>query len=314
MGSPSSRIGLPFCFRIDRILYSLLDLRECLFEICEKVIDVFDTYGDADGTRGDAGCLLGFRGKLLVGCGSRVNDKRLGVTDISQVREDLKIVDEFSCCIKAILEFDGEDGACALWQVFQLQLVVRGRFEARIVDFSNLRVLFEEFCDSGGIVDVAFYAERQGFEALNEEPGGDRGNASPGITENLRTDTGHEACARYVSCKVDAVIGCIRRSEVRVSFRLVPVELAIFYDRAAQGRTVATDEFRGGVNHDIQTMFQWTEEIRRREGIINDDRQAVGVSNVADGIEIRDIDGRIPQRFDIDCLVFSVIAASISSG
>ena len=67
MGSPSSRIGLPFCFGIDRILYSLLDLRECLFEICEEVIDVFDTYGDADSARGDAGCLLGFRGKLLVG-------------------------------------------------------------------------------------------------------------------------------------------------------------------------------------------------------------------------------------------------------
>ena len=82
-------VGIPlishrssFCFRTYRILYSLLDLRECLFEICEKVIDVFDTYGDADGARGDAGCLLGFRGKLLVGRGSRVNDKRLGVTDI----------------------------------------------------------------------------------------------------------------------------------------------------------------------------------------------------------------------------------------
>ena len=249
-----------------------------------------------------------------MGRGSRVNDKRLGVTDIGQVREDLKIVDEFSCCIKAILEFDGEDGACALWQVFQLQLVVRGRFEARIVDFSDLRVLFEEFCDSGGIVDVAFYAERQGFKALNEEPRGDRGNASAGITENLRTDMGHEACARYVSCKVDAVIRSIRRSEVRVSFRLVPVELAIFYDRAAQGRTVAADEFRGGMNHDIQTMFQWTEEIRRRKGIINDDRQTVGVSNVADGIEVRDIDGRIPQRFDINGLCLCVIAASISSG
>ncbi len=87
----------------------------------------------------------------------------------------------------------------------------------------------------------------------------------------------------------------IRRSEVRVSFRLVPVELAIFYDRAAQGRTVTADKFRGGMNHDIQTMFQWAEEIRRREGIINDDRQAVGVSNVADGIEVRDIDGPIPS-------------------
>ena len=44
-----------FCFGINRILYSLLDLRECLFEICEEVIDVFDTYGDADSARGDAG-------------------------------------------------------------------------------------------------------------------------------------------------------------------------------------------------------------------------------------------------------------------
>ena len=89
---------------------------------------------------------------------------------------------------KSIFEFDGEDGACALRQVFQLQLVVRRRCKARIVDFGDLRVLFEEFSDLGGIVDVAFYAERQGFEALDEEPGGNRGNACAGIAENLRTD------------------------------------------------------------------------------------------------------------------------------
>ena len=89
-----------------------------------------------------------------MGRGSRVHDKRLGVTDISQVREDLKIIDEFSRCIKAILEFDGEDGACALWQVFQLQLVVRGRCKARIVDFSDLRVLFKKFCDSSALVKM----------------------------------------------------------------------------------------------------------------------------------------------------------------
>lgn len=65
---------------------------------------------------------------------------------------------------------------------------------------------------------------------------------------------------------------------------------------------MSADEFRGRVNHDIQTMFQWTEEVWGREGIIDDDRQSMSMSNVTDGIEVRDIDGRIAECFDIDCL------------
>ena len=228
-----------------------------------------------------------------------MNHQRLGVAYVCQVGEDFQVVNELSSCIEAIFQLDGENGAGALRQIFQLQRMVRGGFQARIVDLCHLRMFFQEFCHLLCIVDMAFYAEGQGFEALDEEPGSDRRNRSAGVAEHLRTDAGYKAGARDISGKVDAMIGSIRRSEVRISFRLIPVELAIFNDGAAQCGAVAADEFGGGVYDYIQAMFQWTEEIWSSEGVIDDHRQAMSVSNVADGIEVRDIDGRISQSFDV---------------
>lgn len=101
---------------------------------------------------------------------------------------------------------------------------------------------------------------------------------------------------------------------MRISFRLVPVELAVFNDGAAKGCTVAADEFGGGVDDYIQAVFQRTEEVRGGKGIIDEHRQMMGMGNVADSIKVGNIDGRVAQGFNIHGLSFSVMAASISSG
>lgn len=108
-----------------------------------------------------------------------MNHQGLGVPYVGQVGENVQVVDEVSGCLEAVLQFDGEDGACALGQVFLLELMVRRGFEARIVDFSHLRMFFKEFSQLLGVGYVTFYAERQGFQALDEEPGGNGEMAAP---------------------------------------------------------------------------------------------------------------------------------------
>lgn len=191
-----------------------------------------------------------------------MNDQGLGVAYIGQIGENFQVIDEVSGCLESVLQFDGEDGACAFRQVFLLEFMVGRGFQARIVDLCHFRMFFQEFRQFLGVGHVTFYAERQCFQPLDEEPGRNRRNGCAGIAEDFGTNAGNKACPRDVGGKIDAMVGCVGIGKMRISFRLVPVELAVFNDGAAKGCTVAADEFGGGVDDYIQAVFQRTEEVR----------------------------------------------------
>ena len=65
-------------------------------------------------------------GQLLVRGASRVDDQRLGVAHVGQVREQLDAVDEAAAGLEAALDAEGEDGAGAFGQVLAGQLVGTG--------------------------------------------------------------------------------------------------------------------------------------------------------------------------------------------
>ena len=67
-----------------------------LFNSGEEVFDVFEAYRDTDRTRCDTAGALSFFRKLLMCRRSGVNEEGLGVADVSQVGEDVRIVDEFT--------------------------------------------------------------------------------------------------------------------------------------------------------------------------------------------------------------------------
>ena len=103
----------------------------------------------------------------------------LGIPYIGQVRENIQVIDKVSGCLESVLQLNGEDGACAFGQIFQLELMIRRGFEARVVNLGYLRMFFQKFCQFLGIGHMTFYAERQGFQSLDKEPGRDGGNAAP---------------------------------------------------------------------------------------------------------------------------------------
>ena len=223
----------------------------------------------------------------------------LGIPYIGQVRENIQIIDKVSGCLESVLQLNGEDRACAFGQVFQLELMIRRGFEARVVNLGYLRMFFQKFCQFLGIGHMTFYAERQGFQTLDKEPGRDGGNGCTCITKNLGTDAGYKSCAWYIGGKVDTMIGSIGVSKVRISFRLIPVELSVFDNSTAQGSSMTTNKFSGRMNNYIKAMFQRPEEIGGGKSIINEYRQMMGMSNVTDCIKIRNIDSRVAQRFNV---------------
>ena len=95
--------------------------------------------------------------------------------------------------------------------------------------------------------------------------------------------------------KLTPFVRFVRRSKFFETAGTSPVEFAVFNDQAAQGRAVAADEFRSRMDDDVSAVFERTEEERRSEGVVNDDRKAVFVGDVCDGFEVRNIDGRVAK-------------------
>ena len=65
---------------------------------------------------------------------------------------------------------------------------------------------------------------------------------------------------------------------------------------------MAADEFRCRVDDDIAVVVQRAEQVGRSEGVIYDDRQTVAVGDFGNSFEVRDVDGRVAQAFDVDGL------------
>ena len=188
-----------------------------------------------------------------------MNDERLGIAYIGKIGEDFEVVDEFSGCLKSVFQFNGENGICALRQVFFLQFMIWRRFEARIVDLCYLWMSFQVFSHLRCVVDMSFYTEGQCFKTLDKEPCGDRGNGCTGVSQHLGTDSCYEAGSRDIRCKIDSMIGCIWFCKVRISFRLVPVEFSVFNNSTAECRAVSADELCRGMDGYVKSVFQRTE-------------------------------------------------------
>ena len=58
----------------------------------------------------------------------------------------------------------------------------------------------------------------------------------------------------------------------------LPVELAAVHDDAAQRGAVAADELGGGMDDDICAVLDGADQVRRAEGVVNDQRNAVLVA------------------------------------
>ena len=65
---------------------------------------------------------------------------------------------------------------------------------------------------------------------------------------------------------------------------------------------MATDELGGGVNDYVSAVLNGTDQIGRAEGVVDDQRQAVLMGDLGDGVDIGDIRVGVAQRLDIDGL------------
>ena len=80
---------------------------------------------------------------------------------------------------------------------------------------------------------------------------------------------------------------------------VTPLELAAIDDDAADRGAVAAEELRGRVDHDIRAVFDGAAEVRRRHGVVDDQRHAGFMRDLGDSFDIDQVHARIGEGFGV---------------
>ena len=167
------------------------------------------TDGQTDRGRCDA-CIQEFFFRQLGVCrGSRVDNQRLDVSNVSQEREQFEILSELSCLISCSLQFESEDRTCALREVAVVKCFLR-RIDRRMVDLFYLRMILQEVNDLQGILYMTLNTERQCLKALQEQEGVERRDRCAFVTEKCCSCLDDVSDVTYSLRKYYAVVGRVR--------------------------------------------------------------------------------------------------------
>ena len=163
-----------------------------LINIRHQVIDMLDANRQADHVDTDAGFGHFCRGQLAVGGAGRVAGERFGVADVDQAGDQLQRVDETPARFCPALDAEAEDaGGTAAHVVVDQRFVIAG-FQPGITHPRHLRVLLQALGNRQGVVADAIHAQRQGFDALQDQKAVERADRRAHIAQR------HHACAADV--------------------------------------------------------------------------------------------------------------------
>ncbi|OEI69485.1 hypothetical protein Cus16_0091 [Curtobacterium sp. ER1/6] len=270
---------------------------EAALQVAEQVGDVLDADRQTDQPVADPEVRPLGRGAPGVRRGRRVEHERADVAEVGHPAEQLDRVDERASRGLAAGEREREDGAGPAGQVALCEVVVRTGGETRVVDARHLRLLLQEGRDGQRVRAVAFDAQRQGLDALAEQERVERRRrrADPGGDDVAGVD--HEGPAAVPLDVALTAEGPVRCREVREALKVAgPVEPAAVDDEPAEAGTVPGEELRGGVHDDVGAVLDRPDEVRRRQGVVDDERHPGPVRGVGDPGDVEDVVLRVRDR------------------
>ena len=122
---------------------------------------------------------------------------------------------------------------------------------------------------------MPFQTQGQGLQALQQDPGADRGDTGTCVTEQDGTDIGHERRGSGRLYKGNTMITCVGLCKLGEFAAGCPVELTAVYDDTAQRGAVAANELGRRMDDHICSMLDRADHERSAKGIVNDQGKAV---------------------------------------
>ena len=126
-----------------------------------------------------------------------------------------------------------------------------------------------------------------------------------------RSDRGSEVALQRHACAQDvlrgperfgqlaehqAVVARVGFGELRKATAAGVVEVAAVDDDAADRRAVPADELGRGVDDDVGAVLERAQQVRRRERVVDDERDPGVVGDRADALEVEHVTLRVPDR------------------
>src|SRR5207245_2440366 len=124
----------------------------------------------------------------------------------------------------------------------------------RIVHPAYVGVPAQEFGHGQRVVRMAFHAERQSFETLQEQERVERAQGRAEITQTFDPRFHDEREITECLEEADAVVTLAGFEQLRKR-AAVPRERAAIHHDAADGGAVTADEFRSGMQNDVRAML-----------------------------------------------------------
>ena len=149
---------------------------------------------------------------------------------------------------------------------------------------------------------MLLHAQRQRLDAGQDHEGVERRQRRTEIAqaEHAAGDREGEIAKRLLD--PDAVIFRARLVEHRIFVVLRPVEGAGIDDDAAERVAVAAQEFRQRMHHDVGAVVDRTDQIGRRQRVVDDQRHAGLACDFRNRLDIGDAAGGIGDQLDEDRL------------
>ena len=222
-----------------------------------------------------------------------------GVRHVGFNGGDLQVLHEGFRGFPAALHAEGNHAAGTVGQVLLCPRVVFVSRKAAVGDPGDLFMTGQELGHSLSVLAVALHAHMQAFQAQAQQEGVLGALDGTEVPHQLGGCLGDEGAAEAELLRIGyAVIAFIRRGETGELVRvLFPVEFTAVHDGAAYTAAVAVHVLGGGVGHDIRAPFNGTAVDRGGEGVVDDQRDAVGMGGFRELLNVQDAQGRVGDGF-----------------
>src|SRR6266487_1071854 len=150
------------------------------------------------------------------------------------------------------------------------------------------------------VLAVALHTQGQRLQALQEEPGVERRCGRTQVTQQLNTcldDIGERSERLNIT---NTMIGWVWLNKARETSARRPVKLATINDNTTNRGTMTTNKLRGRVDDDIHPMLKRLDQVRCRQGIIDNNRYTILMGNIRNRLQIQRVQAWIANRLGED--------------
>ncbi len=232
--------------------------------------------------------LLG--GELAVGGARRMDHQAAHVADVGDVAVQFGALDELLAGFEAALDLERQHRSVTP-AAAELggPLVPRARCETRVVDGFDLIVSVEVLGHLLRVGEVTLHAQAQRLEALQDQERVERRDRKAEVAQHLHASLEDERAVAERREVGEAVVAGVGLGEVREATGRGVVERAAVDDRAADRRAVAADELGEAVDHDVGAPLERTDQVRRGHRVVDHQRDAVGVGDAGDALDVEHV-------------------------